>query len=134
MLGEVRVQHIGLIDLFNDHRLLLCRNATGETLAHRDTNSLTNCRFDAEGNRYHQLVGGGVEQQHGGGVDAEEISQPVEKLGQERLNVDVSQRRVAHGLNPTQSLVSSSRRVDRFARHRHEGEHSPRSSETACDY
>ena len=41
MLREDRIEHIGVIDPFNDHRLLLRRDATGETLPHRDVNPLT---------------------------------------------------------------------------------------------
>jgi hypothetical protein len=40
------MNHICVIDLFNDHRPHLCRDAAGEALPYRDANPLTDRRFD----------------------------------------------------------------------------------------
>jgi hypothetical protein len=116
MLRKDRIEHVCLIDPLNDHRLLLCCDATGEPLAHRDADALTDRCFDPPGSGNDKLLGEGINQQHGGCFDPKELPYPVEQLDQKVLDVEVSECRVGDGLELAQPVVVSARHVARLAR------------------
>ena len=124
-----RMEDIGVIDPLNNHRPLFCRDATGKTLSHRDTNFLADLRMNPPISGHGKLLGGGIEQQHGCCVGLKELPHPIEQFDQKTLDVKMGQRRVSDGLNPTQPIVISARRIVLLtqrvllAGHRHDLQH-----------
>ena len=86
-------------DPVEDHRALLRRDPAGEPLAQRDADALLDLLLDAAGGRRDQVLRRLVEQQHGRGVDAQQVAHPVEQLDQELLDAEVGECGVGDGLD-----------------------------------
>jgi hypothetical protein len=87
-LAKDRIQHVGVIDLLDDHWLLVGCDATGKkTLSHPHAHPLTDRRFDPPGSSHHKLLAGGIEQQHRRGADPKKFLHPIKQLTQQVLDV-----------------------------------------------
>ena len=79
LLPQDRVEDVPVIDVVEDHRPLLGRDAPGEAAADRDTDALLDLLLDAERSACDELVRLLVEQEDRAGVDLEDLPGPLEE-------------------------------------------------------
>ena len=77
------VQHVGAINMIDDHWPPLGGDPAGETLADREAHPLAHLLLQPDRGGGDQLLGAAVEQQHRHGVGAEQCLGPIEQLRQE---------------------------------------------------
>jgi hypothetical protein len=97
-----------VVDLLEEHRLLLRRDPAGEAPAERDPDALAHLLLDAAGRRGHEVLPRRVEQEDGGGVDDQEVAHPVEHLDEELLDAEARERGVGDSLDAAQAIVHRS--------------------------
>ena len=96
------VDHLGVIDLSQDHRAVFRRDPPGETPAERDPHPLPHLFFQPARGRRDQLPGGGIQQQHGGRIGLQGVFHPADERLQQSLGIQRGQRRISDRLDVTQ--------------------------------
>jgi hypothetical protein len=105
-----------VIDVLQEHRLLVCRDATGETLSQRNPNSLMNFRFDPLRSSRNKILSAGIQQQHRRRINLKKPSHPLQQLNQKILHTEMGKGGIGHRLDPAQQLISP-RCITRFIWH-----------------
>ncbi len=103
LLAQERVVHVGVIDVREADRPALCCDSAGEAPAERDPNALLDLFLDADGSTGEEVPPLGVDQEHRARVDAENRADPVEKLVQKRIELEMGEAGVhdrLHVLDP----------------------------------
>jgi hypothetical protein len=112
LLPQDRVEHVRVIDVVEDHRLLLGGDATGEAPADRDADALLYLFLDPDGCTCDQLVRIAVEHEDRAGVGRECVADAHQQLAEELLELEVRERDVCDRLQAVELR-------GRFARLRH---------------
>jgi hypothetical protein len=102
-----------VIHALQEHRLLVCRDATGKTPSQRNPNSLTNLRLDPLRGGSKKVLTGGIQQEHCRRINLKKPLHPHQQLNQKILNTEMSECDIGHRLDPAQSILSR-RCVTRF--------------------
>jgi hypothetical protein len=105
LLPQDRVEDVRVVDLLDDHRSALRRDAPGEALAERDANALPDLLLEPAGRGRHEVGRCGVEEQDGGGVGAEEGAHAVQQFVEQFGDVEVGELRIGHELDPAESVL-----------------------------
>ena len=98
-LDQERIPCRGVVHGGEDDGLAGGRDPAGESGAQRDAHALADFLLDAAGSGRHQLAGGPVQQQHGGGVGLADFLNAVEQGLEQRLLIEPGQRGVGHRLD-----------------------------------
>jgi hypothetical protein len=102
LLAQDRVEHVGMIDVVEDHRLLERGNAPGEAPADGDPHARLHLLLDADRRPRDQLVRQLVEKQHGAGIDAEQLACAKQERVQQLVEIQMRERCVRQRLQPSQ--------------------------------
>ena len=105
LLAQDRVEHVGVVDLFEDHGPLLRGDAAGEALAEGDPHPLADLLLDAPGGGRDQVLARRVQQEHRGGVDVEQLTDPVEEFVEQLVDVELCQPGVGHRLQAPEPVA-----------------------------
>jgi len=105
LLTQDRVEHVGVVDVLNDHRMSVRRDPAGETLPDRDANTLFHLLLDAPRRAGDELVARLVEKEERTGVRFQSLSDPLEERLQELVEVEVRKGSVGDRLDAKQPLV-----------------------------
>jgi hypothetical protein len=85
-----------MIDSVQDDRAPLRGDASRETAANRDPDTLTDFLLQAAGRSGDQLTARTVQQQHRGGIAIQDHPHPVQQRGEKFISVQMRQRRIGH--------------------------------------
>jgi hypothetical protein len=99
LLAQDRVEHVGVIDVGEDHRLPVGRNATGEAQADRDANTPLDLFLDPDRGPRHQFVRALVEEKHGARVRVEDVADARKKHCEQFVELKVRERRIRDRLH-----------------------------------
>jgi hypothetical protein len=89
-----RVEHVGVVDVVEDDRATIRRDAAREAPAHRDPHALLDLLLDSDCRARDELVRVRLEQEHRGRVDLEHRDRALEQRRQQLLELQRGQRRV----------------------------------------
>src|SRR5690606_41368961 len=85
----VRVVGVRVVVVLAGDRGSSRRDLPGESPAARDADPLAHLLLDAAGGGRDEVPAGRVEEEHGGGVDLEQVTHTLEHLGQHLLDPEV---------------------------------------------
>ncbi len=74
--------------MIEDDGAALGGDATGEADPDGDPHALSNLGFEPAGGPGDELVSRVIEEEHGGGIAAQELQHPVEQQGQQLVRID----------------------------------------------
>ena len=100
-LAEDRVEVVGVVDVVEHDRTALGGDAAREPCSERDADALLHLLLEPDRRAGDELVARLVEQEDGGRVRLERVSDPCQQLGQELVEVEVRQRGVGDELQPS---------------------------------
>ena len=99
LLAQDRVEHVGVIDVGEDHRPPLGRDPAGEAAADRDANALLDLLLDPDRGPRNQLVGALVDEEHRARVRVEDVADAREQHREQVVELEVRERRIRDGLH-----------------------------------
>jgi len=102
-----------MVDIVEDDRPLLGGDAAGKAAADRDADTLLDFLLDAERCARHELVRLLVEQEDRARVDLEDQPRSLEQRAKEVVELQMRERRVGDGLQPSYVLGAGSLRPHR---------------------
>ena len=97
-----------MVDVVEDHRLLLGGDPAGEATTHRDADALLYLLLEPECRPRDELVRVLVEQEDRTRVDLEDLPRPLEQRIEQLVEPQVRERGVGDGLQPPDSLPADS--------------------------
>ena len=112
LLAQNRVEHVGVIDVGEDHRLPLGRDPAREAAADRDANALLDLLLDPNRGSCDQLVGSLVDEEHRARVRFEDVADAREQHGEQVVELEVRERRIRDGLHVLDPLPRSALRLE----------------------
>ena len=107
LVPQDRVEHVGVIDPFEEHGALQRGDPAGEAPSERDSHALADLFLDAARGGRHQVLRGRIQQQHRGGVHGEQLADPLQQLTQQLVEVELRQPGVGHRLQAPQAIAES---------------------------
>ncbi len=109
LLAQNRVEHIRVIDVVEDHRLLARRHAAGKTAADRDADTSCDLLLDPDGCARDKLLRRLVEQQDRARVDGEQVAGAEQQRVEQVVKPEVRERSVGQCLQPLESFSVNSK-------------------------
>ena len=104
LLAQDRVEHVGVIDVVEDHRLPVRRDAAREATADRDPNTPLDLLLDPDRCPRDELVRLLVQQQDSARVDTEDLAGAKKERRQESVELQVRERRIRERLELSQTV------------------------------
>jgi hypothetical protein len=102
---QERVDHGRLVDPIDHPGRPLGRDVPGEAPAQRNPHALTHLFLDAAGGGGDQLARLGVEEEDGGRVDVQDLTDPLQQLVEQLFDVQERERRVGDGLDLAEAFL-----------------------------
>ena len=104
LLAQDRVEHVGVVDVLEDHRTPVRCDAARETAADRDADPLFDLFLDPDRRSRVELVRLLVQQQDGARVDLENLAHPNKQRREESVELQMRERRIRERLKLPQTV------------------------------
>jgi hypothetical protein len=104
LLVQNRIEHVGVIDIVEDHRPHLRSDAAGKAAADRDAHASLDLLLDPDGSPSDELIRLLVEQQDSAGIDLEDLARAEKERRQQDIELEMRECRIRERLEPSQSI------------------------------